>query len=64
MLLAAARERGKMTVEELAISYVPAGESVSYPVTELRKLISADILEKVKKVKPRLEYIRAEDLRD
>jgi hypothetical protein len=53
-----------MTVEDLAISYVPSGESVSYPVTELRKLISADILEKVKKVKPRSEYIRVDDLRD
>jgi hypothetical protein len=64
VLLAAARERGKMTVEDLAISYVPAGESVSYPVTELRKLVSSDILEKVKKVKERSEYIRVDDLRD
>ena len=64
VLLAAARERGKMTVEDLAISYVPAGESVSYPVTELRKLVSADILEKVKKVKARSEYIRVDDLRN
>jgi len=63
VLLAAARERGKMTIEDLAISYVPAGESVSYPVTELRKLVSSDILEKVKKVKVRSEYIRVEDLR-
>jgi CRISPR/Cas system-associated exonuclease Cas4 (RecB family) len=64
VLLAAARERGKMTVEDLAISYVPAGESVSYPVTELRKLVSSDILEKVKRVKERSEYIRVDDLRD
>jgi hypothetical protein len=63
VLLAAARERGKMTVEDLAISYVPAGESVSYPVTELRNLVSSDILEKVKRVKERSEYIRVEDLR-
>jgi len=36
---------------------------VSYPVTELRKLVSAEVLEKVKTVKPRAEYIRVEDLR-
>ncbi len=63
ILLGAARERGKLTVDELAISYVPTGESVSYPVTELRKLVPADVLEKVKTVKPRAEYIRVEDLR-
>lgn len=63
ILLGVARQRGKLTVDELAISYVPAGESVSYPVTELRKLVPADVLEKVKTVKPRAEYIRIEDLR-
>lgn len=63
VLLTAARERGKFTIDDLAISYVPAGESVSYPVTELRKLVPADILDKVKTVKPRAEYIRVEDLR-
>lgn len=63
VLLAAAREKGKITVDELDISYVPAGESVSYPVAELRKLVPSAILEKVKTVKPRAEYIRVEDLR-
>ncbi len=63
VLLSAARERGKMTIEDLAVSYVPAGESVSYPISELRKIVSAEVLEKVKTVKTRAEYIRVEDLR-
>lgn len=63
ILLTAAREKGKLTIDELAINYVPAGENVSYPVTELRKLVPADVLEKVKTIKPRGEYIRVEDLR-
>ena len=63
VLLTAARERGKLTIDDLAVSYVPAGESVSYPVNELRKLVPADVLEKAKTIKPRAEYIRVEDLR-
>jgi len=63
VLLKAAKEKGKLTIDDLAVTYVPAGESVSYPVTELRKLVSSDILEKVKKVKVRSEYIRVDDLR-
>ena len=63
VLLTAARAKGKLTVDDLAVSYVPAGESVSYPVSELRKLLPADVLEEVKTVKPRAEYIRVEDLR-
>lgn len=63
ILLASARAQGKFIADDLSVVYVPAGESVSYPVTELRKLVPADVLEKVKKVKPRVEYIKVEDLR-
>jgi len=62
-ILLAARAQGKFLADDLSVVYVPAGESVSYPVTELRKLVPADVLAKVKKVKVRTEYIRVEDLR-
>lgn len=64
ILLASARAQGKFIADDLSVVYVAAGESVSYPVTELRKLVPADVLEQVKQVKERKEYIRVEDLRN
>lgn len=63
ILLASARAQGKFIADDLSVVYVPAGESVSYPVTELRKLVPANVLEQVKQVRERKEYIRVEDLR-
>lgn len=63
ILLASAKTRGKFIADDLSVVYVPAGESTSYPVTELRKLVPADVLEQVKKIKTRADYIRVEDLR-
>lgn len=63
ILLASARAQGKFIADDLSVVYVPAGESVSYPVAELRKVVPADVLEQVKRVKARAEYIRVEDLR-
>jgi hypothetical protein len=37
---------------------------VSYPVAELKKLVPAEVLEQVKQVKKRAEYIRVEDLKE
>jgi hypothetical protein len=62
VLLAAAREQGKLTVQDLAITYVAPGEIISYPITELRKYVPAEVLEKAKVVKSRAEYIRVEEL--
>jgi CRISPR/Cas system-associated exonuclease Cas4 (RecB family) len=63
VLLAAARESGKLTVDDLAITYVAPGDNITYPVTKLREYVTADVLEKVKTVKKRSEYIRVDDLR-
>jgi len=64
VLLSAARQQGSFTIDDLSVVYVAAGESVSYPVTELRKLVPADVLDKVKRVKERADYIKVEDLRN
>jgi len=63
VLLSVAKQHGSFMLDDLSIVYVPEGESVSYPVTELRKVVSADVLEQVKRVKKRSEYIRVEDIR-
>lgn len=63
VLLVVAKQSGSFTIDDLSIVYVPEGESVSYPVTELRKVVSADVLEQAKRIKKRSDYIRVEDLR-
>lgn len=63
VLLAVARQHGSFTIDDLSVVYVAEGESVSYPVAELRKHIPADVLEKVKQVKRRAEYVKVEDIR-
>lgn len=63
VLLAVAKQHGSFNVEELAITFVPEGKSVSYPVAELRKVVPADVLEQVKEIKKRASYIKVEDLR-
>ncbi len=63
VLLAVAKQHGSFNVEDLAITFVPEGESVSYPVAELRKVVPADVLEQVKRIKKRANYIKVEDLR-
>lgn len=63
VLLSAAKQHGSFTVDDLSVVYVPEGETVSYPVAELKKVVPADVLEQVKRVKRRAEYIRVEELR-
>jgi hypothetical protein len=64
VLLAVGKQHGSFTVDDLSVVYVPEGESVSYPVAELKKLVPAEVLEQVKQVKKRAEYIRVEDLKE
>jgi hypothetical protein len=63
VLLAVARQHGSFNVDDLSLVYVPEGESVSYPIMELKKLVPAEALEQVKRVKKRAEYVRVEDIR-
>mgnify|MGYP000285870504 CR=1 FL=1 len=63
VLLEVAKRHGSFVVDDLSVAYVPEGESISYPVTALRKLVPADLLERVKQVKKRADYIKVEDLR-
>lgn len=63
VLLSVAKQHGSFTVDDLSVVYVPEGEIVSYPVTELRKLVPAEALERVKRIKKRAEYIKVEDVR-
>ena len=63
VLLMVARQHGRFSVDDLSVSYIAAGESVSYPVAELRKHVPADVLEQIKQVKKKAEYIRVEDIR-
>lgn len=63
VLLLVARQQGSFTIDDLSVVYVPEGETVSYPVTLLKRLVPRDVLERVRQVKKRAEYIKVEDLR-
>jgi hypothetical protein len=63
VLLSVARQQGSFTIDDLSVVYVPEGETVSYPVTLLKRLVPADVLERVRQVKKRAEYIKVEELR-
>jgi len=63
VLLKVAKRHGSFVVDDLSVAYVPEGESISYPVAALRRLVPSDVLEQVKQVKKRAEYIKVEDLR-
>jgi len=63
VLLSVARQRGSFTIDDLSVVYVPEGETVSYPVAALKRFVASDVLEQVKQVKKRIEYIKVEDLR-
>lgn len=53
---------GRLLVEGLLVTYVPPGTRTSYPAALLVSLVPADILDKVRKVEVRSEYITVQDL--
>jgi len=56
------RKVGNSTLDGLELVYVPVGEKVSYPIERLKAMVPKEVLDEVKSVGERADYVRVKPL--